>query len=102
MLHIKQHDTAPPVQITVTEWGKRVDLTRAAQIRLLGTLNGVLVLDRLVTGDAAGVIKYDWQAGETDVTGRMQIEVEVTWLDGHVQTFPPRGYLPVEIEADLA
>jgi hypothetical protein len=47
-------------------------------------------------------VTHVWIAGETDTVGNMNVEVEATWPDGSVQTFPYLGYLRVSIGQDLA
>lgn len=54
-----------------------------------------------VTDAANGEVKYDWQAGDTDLAGSYQAEWQVTYGDGSVETFPNNSYIEVEIVEDI-
>ena len=54
----------------------------------------------LVTA-GTGVIRYDWQSGETDTSGDFKGEVEVTYSDGTIETFPKEGAIFIRIHPDL-
>lgn len=98
----KAGDTAPALRIELTDGDPPVpvDLTTATEIRL--RTSGAVVLDKVVTGDANGLIVYQWQPGDTAKDGKVSLEVRVTAADGRVQTFPPDGYLTVHIQPNLA
>ena len=98
----KAGDTAPALRIELTDGDPpvAVALTTATEIRL--RTSGAVTLDRVVTGDANGLITYQWQAGDTDQAGTVRAEVRVTAADGRKQTFPPDGYLTIVIQPNLA
>lgn len=96
----KQHDTVPWT-LTATDGTNTVDLTSATSIRLLAKRAGVTVIDQPVTGDAQGKVVYQPTAGDVSVAGTMQVELEVTWPDTTVQTFPKDGYVPITLEPDI-
>ena len=48
-----------------------------------------------------GQVKLTWQAGDTDMSGIYQVEVEVFWSAGRGQTFPGAGYQKLKISPDL-
>ena len=50
---------------------------------------------------ADGVVEYAWAAGDTDTAGTHLAEFQVTFPGGLPATYPNRGYLLVEITADL-
>lgn len=47
------------------------------------------------------VVGYEWQEGDTDVSGTFKAEFEVTNIDGSVESWPNRKYITVKIEDDL-
>jgi hypothetical protein len=100
-LSLKQHDTAPTLTITCTDNGTPVDLTAAASVKVIGSLEGLVLFSDTATGDADGVVTRPWVAEDTDTAGTVLVEVEVTWPGGAVQTFPADGYLTVLILPDL-
>lgn len=55
-----------------------------------------------IVSAAAGTVKYDWQAEDTDASGWFRAEWEVTFSDGTIRTFPNPGYTNVLITGDLA
>lgn len=48
-----------------------------------------------------GRVSYNWQVGDTASSGLFIAEVEVTWSDGTVQTFPGGSYVAVVVLPDL-
>jgi hypothetical protein len=108
---IKQNDTRPAYVATLkedvgTEDEAAVDLTNADTIRFLARLSsetGVLNIDGVADIDDAvnGVISYTWAEGDTALAGDYDVEIEVTWTDGGVETFPNEGYASMTITDDL-
>lgn len=99
---IKRKDTRPSLRITCSDDGVPVDLTTAQEVRVVGVLDEAIKMNRAVSGSATGDVVVEWLPTETNTAGRMQVEVQVTWADGGVQTFPGHRYLEVEIIPDLA
>lgn len=100
-LEMKRGDTLPALRATLTDDGAPVDLTAATTIRVLLRRGSTLVINRVVTGTDQGVVTMPWQTGDTAIAGILRGEVEVTWPDGKVQTWPPTDTFTVEISADL-
>ena len=98
-MSIKQHDTAGPLTITCTDNGAVVNLTTATTVKVIAT--GAATFTRTVTGSSAGVVVMPWQTADVANVGLLQLEVEVTWGDGTIQTFPSDGFLRVNIVRDL-
>lgn len=97
-MKIRQGDTNPPLQITLTADDGPVDLTDAASVRVVGVQGITQVIDESVEPSVPeeGVVARDWKPGETDTVGRIFVNVIVNW--GTVtQTFPPYGSLAVDI-----
>lgn len=51
---------------------------------------------------ATGYVQYAWASGDTDTVGDFNVEVEVDWGGGELQTFPSTGYFSVKINTELA
>lgn len=98
-MNIKQGDTGPPLTITCTDNGDAVDLSAADTVKVIA--DGAATFTRTVTGSNAGVVVMPWQTTDTAALGQIQLEVEVTWQDGTIQTFPGEGFLRVTVTNDL-
>lgn len=86
------NDTWPPAELTLTNGGQPVDLTDAGNVEFHMAQKGQAIKvssDAEVTDATNGVIRYQWQPGDTDTAGTFLIDVEVAWSDGTRQTFPP-------------
>lgn len=101
---IPKGDRLPALTMTLKDpAGAAVDLSSAAGLRFLAYRRGELVIDGTPTtvDAAAGLIKYEWGSGETDVEGSYRFEVEVEWSAGIKQTFPTVGPLDFIVRGDL-
>jgi len=47
-------------------------------------------------------VRYDWVSDDTDTSGPYWCEVEVSFLNGAVETFPNNSYERIDIKDDLA
>lgn len=101
-LTVKTGDTHPPITATLTDSAGAVDLTTADSVRFV-MKSGATVVEGActVTNAVAGEVEYDWAAGDTDVAGTYEVEFEVTWNVGEIETFPNDGYKEIELLADL-
>jgi hypothetical protein len=92
-LTIKQHDTFPPLQATLSDENGPIDLTNANAVLFImkGTKSTGAVL---VTGACTyidrpnGVVQYAWATGDTAVPDTYDIEFQITWSSGGIQTIP--------------
>ena len=103
--YIKQNDTSPSLQATLTDAsGTAINLT-GASVRLHMKAVGAFTLkvdEAMTISDATGgVVVYDWQGGDTDTFGTYNIEFEVTYSDSSVETFPNSGSETVIISKEL-
>jgi len=104
--YIKQDDTTPSLRADLKNGsGNNVDLLDATvrfHMREVGSTNVVVDADATVISEAGGTVQYDWVAGDTADVGSYQVEFEVTYPTGTVETFPNNGYIRVEIISDIA
>jgi hypothetical protein len=111
-LTVKQHDTFPPLVANLRDANGAVDLSAATQVKFLAS-NQTVTISGLCTVTSAvnGEVTYNWATGDTGNTGIYNVEFEVTWTGGGIQTFPAGGfddegnpiepYKTLEIVADL-
>ena len=109
---IKQGDTRPVYQAQLldgfgTPAEAPLDLTNATQVKIkLRTtgdegapkVNGTMVI---TTPKTAGIVTYQWAAGDLDTPGKYDVEFEITWTGGGIETVPNDGYLELEVVDDL-
>lgn len=100
-MRMKQHDTSPPLRATITDGGSAVDFTPVT-VKVIGSRNGTVVFSRPATTKTnLGVVTMSWQPADTAVAGLISVEIEATFPDGTVQTYPQSGYLTVMVDPDL-
>jgi hypothetical protein len=101
--YIKRNDTASAFQVTLLDAnGDAVDLT-GATVKFIMSKGATAKVSSpaVVVSAAAGEVRYDWAAGDTDEGGFFRAEWEVTDAANRVQTFPNPGYDEVVITQDL-
>lgn len=101
---MRRNDTAPPITATLTAGGTAVDLTGATvQFHMMDSAGRVVVdAAATVVSPTDGTVRYDWDAADTEVSGRFKAEWEVTFADTTVRTFPVQGHTHVLIHDDIA
>lgn len=105
---IKRGDTGPKFRATLRDAnGDAINLagaTAAFYMRDIGGQRLVKVNGGAMTilDAAAGRVEYPWAAGDTDTAGLFDAEVQVTFGDGEVQTFPNDGPHRVEVIEDIS
>lgn len=102
---IKRGDTLPFIEATLrSENGTPVNLAGATvlfKMKKPGS-NAVLINRACTITDAAnGVVRFAWQAGETDTIGNYSAEFEATFFGGSVETFPNDGYVTIRVVGDI-
>lgn len=103
-MRIKRNDTAPAFLATLRDGaGAAVDLTGATARFVMRDSEGATKVSAAatITAPAAGRVQYSWVAGDTDTVGTYAAEVEITFADATVQTFPSQGYQAVVVWEDL-
>lgn len=102
--YIKQNDTSPSILATLKDASNTpVNLT-ASNVRIhMRDVAGSLKIDSPVEviNASEGIIRYDWEAADTDTSGTFYVEFEVTYTDGAIETFPNTGKEVVIILAEL-
>jgi hypothetical protein len=104
MFKLKRNDTSPSISGTCQDVdGVAVDITGASVRFHMIDKDDVTVVDYAATiaSAAAGTVRYDWLAADTDVGGGFRGEFEVTYSDSTIETFPNTGYIPIRIYDDL-
>lgn len=102
--NIKQNDTSPSLQATLKDSALNpVNLLGASVQFHMKSLDGTLKVDASmdVVDVDSGIIRYDWQSGDTDTVGAYYIEFEVTYADGSVETFPNNGNKVISVVKKL-
>jgi hypothetical protein len=103
---IKRFDTSPTIGMNLQDAAANpVSIVNALDVRFHMRLRGeqTLKIDaRASVIDAeTGTVKYDWLTQDTDTAGRYEAEIEVTYTDGSIETFPNGGYLSINIIDDI-
>lgn len=111
---LKAGDTAPELRMQLLDGTTPVDLTTATTVRLLvADTAGTVLIDGTAFPDAGqgdepdpgattgrGWCSYPWTT-PLEAVGAHRAEVEITWSDDTVQTFPPADYAAIIVTADL-
>ena len=105
----KQNDTRPfidrTLQQTVNGSTTIIALTTASAVKLIarftGSTTAKINASCAIASAAGGVVRYTLLAADTDTTGNLDAEYEITWNDGGVETVPNDGYFSIEIVDDL-
>ncbi len=102
---IKRHDTAPAFTATLKDSaGAIVNLSGAAALFLMRdprTRTLKVSAAMTIVDAAAGKVRYDWVAGDTDRAAVYQVEVQVTFSDATIETFPNGSTHRLEVLKDL-
>ena len=102
---IKTNDTSPKLSVTLTDaLGTPIGLAGcSARFHMKAFGASSLKIDAVadIEDVVNGIVEYSWQAGDTDTAGTYYGEIEVTYGDATVETFPNNGYFTVIIKEDL-
>lgn len=102
--NIKQNDTRPALLATLKAAdGTPVNLTGAdVRFHMRGTAGVEVDAPADILDPEAGIVRYIWQAGDTDKAGVFDAEMEVTYSDGGVESFPNNSNWRITVTAELA
>lgn len=104
---MKSGDLYPPLEVQLLsgdpETGEPTDLSAATGTTLRMRLADGDVIEHTATifDAGTGMVRYEWQNGDTDVAGAYRAEFVVQWPTGP-QTFPSKGTFIVNIEESLS
>ncbi len=102
---IKQNDTAPAFSATLLDSaGNAVNLSGATGLFLLKhTRTRELKVSSaiVIVSAVAGTVRYDWVTGDTDTPGDYDAEVQITFSDTTIETFPNGDYHRLIVLKDL-
>ena len=105
LFSIKAGDLLPALRVTLYQPDGTAQPLTGATVRIhVKKPDGTLHFDRAVSAieDAAGgVVRYDWQAGDTAVAGRYTAEIEAT-IGGLPATYPNDRDLVILITEAIA
>lgn len=103
---IKQNDTSPSIRANIVDYnGEPVNIT-GGSVRLhmkeVGG-DGTLIVKNMSILDAQnGLVQYDWVVGDTADVANYNAEIQVTYADGEIETYPNAGYFSIIVTAELA
>lgn len=103
--YIKQNDTQPAFQAVLQDGaGDPINLDGATvrfHMRAIGSNTAKVDAAASVISALSGIVRYSWDAADTDRIGSYQAEFEVTYSDSTIETFPNDGYVRVVILDDI-
>lgn len=103
-LWIKRGDTSPVLTGQLLDGdGRPVPLTGATVALKARNRAGVTVIDAAMTVDDAATaqVRYAWVPANTATQAELEGEVEVTFADSTVQTWPTPGFLAIHVVANV-
>lgn len=103
---IKRNDTSPILQTVLSDAnGVAIDLTATTvkfYMKKYKASTAKINAGAAIVDEDAGIVRYEWQTGDTDTAGSYQAEFQITYNDGAVETFPNADFIQVDIINDLA
>lgn len=99
---LKQHDTFPSFDATLTDsLGAAINLT-GSTVRVYMSSGATLINGSCtIVSPTAGTVTYTWVTGDTNTIGDYNVEWEITYGSGAIETVPNDGYKTLKIIADL-
>lgn len=102
---IKTNDTSPKLAVTLEDaLGNAIGLAGcSARFHMKAFGASSLKIDSVatITDVVAGKVEYSWTGTDTDTAGTYYGEIEVTYADAKIETFPNSGYFTIIIKEDL-
>lgn len=113
MWTIKQNDTKPYFSVALKQdYGEdseaAINLSTADHVNFImryitdTDIEGPKVKAACVVDDVnLGIVTYRWDSDDTDTIGIFNVEFEIVWNDGRIQTVPNNVYGQLEVVDDL-
>jgi hypothetical protein len=103
VLKMKRGDSKPIFRAQLLDNTTPVDITTAGQIRLFMIKPDEDFFDETMGVDDAvnGWVIRPWGLADIDQVGDYRFEIQVTWGDGKIQTFPADDYGLISVIEDL-
>ena len=101
VVYVKKGDRYPLLAATLQlEDGTAIDLTSGSVKFRMSNQHGQNLVNTTATvvSAAAGTVRYDWAAGDTDVVGKFRGEFEATLASGRIVTVPNDSYIDIRIQ----
>ena len=102
---IKKNDTGPKLSLTLQDAaGSAIDVSGATlrfHMKAYGATTLKVDAAATIVDADDGKVEYAWQTGDTDTAGTFYGEIEVTYGDSTVETFPNNSYFTIIIQEDL-
>jgi len=102
---IKTNDTSPKLTVDLENAaGNAVDLSGASarfHMKKYGASSLKVDAEADITDEDGGRVEYSWSLLDTDEAGTYYGELEITYGDSTVETFPNSGYFTIIIQEDL-
>ena len=102
---IKTNDTSPKLTVDLEDAsGAAVALSGATarfHMKKYGATSLKIDAAADITDADNGRVEYSWTSGDTDTAGTYYGEIEITYGDATVETFPNSGYFTIIIQEDL-
>jgi hypothetical protein len=106
---IKRHDTRVPYVAALMSDGVPINLAAAASVRFKMRAQGAIDSTTppkvngvcTITNAASGIVTYVWTTNDLDTVGDYDVEFEILWADGGIQTVPNSDYNVVSVNEDL-
>lgn len=102
-LVLKQDDTYPPLQATLSENGSAIDLTTATSVEVVlkGQASSTVITGACTyPSPTTGGVSYAWQIGDTATPDTYAVEWMITWTGGKEQTVPNSSTANPTVEID--
>jgi len=102
---IKTNDTSPKLAVTLQDANSVPVNISGATVRFHMKAFGATSLKTdapmTITNATGGIVQYSWVAADTNLAGTYYGEVEVTYPDSTIETFPNNGYFTIIVKEDL-
>ena len=102
---IKTNDTSPKLTVDLEDAsGAAINLDGSSarfHMKKYGETSLKIDASADITDSSGGRVEYTWSSGDTDTAGTYYGEIEVTFGDNSVETFPNSGYFTIIIQEDL-